>query len=381
MSGELRTSQFRWTTTADDDFVIGNPSNIGTADKALVFQTTTTPGTTTNPHLKCEYVSPGNWSFVVASVVGGVLTPLSLSGMAYLASTQVFSGTTNTFSNDVIIGGDLTVTGTISGPGMSTGATGATGQTGAGNTGATGMTGMTGQTGAGNTGVTGATGVAVSGVLYEQSGTGNTSVVIPEGIIEIEITLQAAGGDGGSGVGNGGMGGSGGTYIRRRIPVKPHNTYSIGIAAVGSNSTFSWVSFDSAPGFTSDSGFGTITATCGADGGTGSDSGTDGASNTNPYETPENGWNLVGASGGDNSTAATFPAGAGGSVGLKAGGSGSTWPTAQCGGGGGASAMGNGGSGGHGSGFAGTLGGGGGGRGSDGGTPGAGGTGYGRARW
>lgn len=112
MSGELRTSQFRWTTTADDDFVIGNPSNIGTADKALVFQTTTTPGTTTNPHLKCAYVSPGNWSFVVASVVGGVVTPLSLSGMAYLASTQVFSGATNTFSNDVIIGGNLTVNGT-----------------------------------------------------------------------------------------------------------------------------------------------------------------------------------------------------------------------------------------------------------------------------
>ena len=221
----------------------------------------------------------------------------------------------------------------------------------------------------------------IQGNLFTQSGTGNTSVVIPEGIVEIEVTLQAAGGNGGSGTGDGGRGGTGGTYVKKLVTVKPHNTYSINIAAVGSNSTFTWTSFDGTSGFTSDSGFTTVTATCGADGGTGGSSGNPGNSNANPYETPENGWYLLGGTGGDNSTFADFPSGDGGSVGQMAGGSGSTYLSAQCGGGGGASAMGAGGYGGHGSGFAGTLGGGGGGRGSDGGTPGAGGTGYGRARW
>ena len=71
MSGELRTGQFRYTVTPDDDFVIGSPLNAGiTTTKYLTFQVTHNTGFGSNPHIRCEYIpdeldpvthSPGVW--------------------------------------------------------------------------------------------------------------------------------------------------------------------------------------------------------------------------------------------------------------------------------------------------------------------------------
>ena len=115
MSGELRTSQFRWTTTADDDFVIGNPNDItDTTTKALVFQTTTTPGFAGNPHFRCEYTGvypAGSWSFVMSP---DGATDIDFTGVAYLAGTgpQAFTGN-NTFSGTVGVSGALTASSTL----------------------------------------------------------------------------------------------------------------------------------------------------------------------------------------------------------------------------------------------------------------------------
>ncbi|BDU76310.1 TipJ family phage tail tip protein [Mesoterricola sediminis] len=218
----------------------------------------------------------------------------------------------------------------------------------------------------------------IRGNTYTQSGTGTLDVPIPEGITSVELTLQAAGGNGGSSYG---AGGNGGQYIRKTITVKPHNTYRITVGAVGSNSTFSWLSFDSTSGFTTDSGFATITATCGANG-AGSSSGVNGTDSPNCVQQPEYGWVVTGGTGGDSGVySGVAKAGNGGACGLQAGGAGPTATAVKTnsGGGGGASAMAPGGAGAltGANGTAGTLGSGGGG----GATGGAGGPGFGRAKW
>lgn len=121
MSGELRTSQFRWTTTADNDFVIGNPGVSSTDTKFLVFQTNTDPTPTAQPSISCVHSggSPGNWTVKTVSTTGGIAVESDLVGMAYLAGTgpQVFSGN-NTFSGNLILGAtsgnSLTVNATTS---------------------------------------------------------------------------------------------------------------------------------------------------------------------------------------------------------------------------------------------------------------------------
>jgi hypothetical protein len=123
MSGELRLSQFRWTTTANDDFVIGSPDEVSLHNpKFLVFQTNTTPGYASNPHFRCEYnFGTGAWEFKMNQGAGA--SDLTLTGMAYLAnaSPQTFSGVNIFNTGDFTINslthlyGATTVVGTTSG--------------------------------------------------------------------------------------------------------------------------------------------------------------------------------------------------------------------------------------------------------------------------
>ena len=114
MSGELRLSQFRWTTTANDDFVIGSPDEVAAKNpKFLVFQTNTTPGYASNPHFRCEW-SGSAWEFKMNQGAGA--TDLVLTGMAYLDSgnsgTQTFSAT-NIFDGSVSLNSTTDVNGTF----------------------------------------------------------------------------------------------------------------------------------------------------------------------------------------------------------------------------------------------------------------------------
>jgi hypothetical protein len=120
MSGELRLSQFRWTTTADNDLVIGNPGDGGTSTKFLVFQTTNIPGYANNPHFRCEW-SGSAWELKISQDGS---TTIPMTGMAYLAANQTFTGNntfsgtnihsgTNTFSGDVVMNGGLAINGTL----------------------------------------------------------------------------------------------------------------------------------------------------------------------------------------------------------------------------------------------------------------------------
>ena len=113
MSGELRTSQFRWTTTANDDFVIGSPEDFSAHNtKFLIFQTTDTPSSGTNPHLRCAW-NGASWDLIVNNGVGDI----SLSNVAYTNIVNTFTQA-NIFSNDVTVSGTLhpvgiTASGTI----------------------------------------------------------------------------------------------------------------------------------------------------------------------------------------------------------------------------------------------------------------------------
>lgn len=120
MSGELRTSQFRWTTTADDDFVIGNPNDIAAyTTKALVFQVTQTPGWAANPHFRCVHSggSPGTWSFIMNDGTSDL--NFSPTNIAYLPNVNVFTNA-NTFNSTVSVGTSLTVGTTLGVIGTST---------------------------------------------------------------------------------------------------------------------------------------------------------------------------------------------------------------------------------------------------------------------
>ena len=219
----------------------------------------------------------------------------------------------------------------------------------------------------------------VKGNLFYRNTAGTTDVFVPDGVVSIEVTLQATGGNGASSYGTGGAGGQ---YIKAMVTVKPHNTYRLTLGAAGSNSTFTWVSFDGTSGFTTDSSAVNFSAACGAAGSVGSGTGAQGADIGFLFPGPESSWNIGGAAGGDNLAAgAISAAGRGGNIyGLGSGGNGGgTTATKQGGGGGGASATGNGGGGGMNpaNGSAGTSGGGGGGGASGG----AGGIGFVRAKW
>ena len=111
MSGELRLSQFRWTTTANDDFVIGSPEDAALhAPKFLVFQTTQTPGYASNPHFRCEYNAITHaWDFHMSQDGS---TVVSLSDTAFQGRANTFTYP-NIFTNDVTIGDTIGDTLTI----------------------------------------------------------------------------------------------------------------------------------------------------------------------------------------------------------------------------------------------------------------------------
>jgi len=92
ISGELTLSQFRWTTTNSDDFVIGNPSDTSTNTKYLVFQTTTTPGYAANPHLSLQWNNTSSaWNFHLNDLSGS--GDINLSGAVNTYSNNTFYGT------------------------------------------------------------------------------------------------------------------------------------------------------------------------------------------------------------------------------------------------------------------------------------------------
>ena len=96
MAGELVLSQFRWTTTANQDFLIGDPSDVSHSTRYLVFQTNNTPGYSNNPHLACSYNS-GTSSWALSVSVDGV-TNIGLSDVAHQTSASNIFSVTNTFN-------------------------------------------------------------------------------------------------------------------------------------------------------------------------------------------------------------------------------------------------------------------------------------------
>ena len=178
----------------------------------------------------------------------------------------------------------------------------------------------------------------VKGNTYTQTGAGSVDVFIPDGITLITVSIQAAGGNGAASYGHGG---NAGQYQKNQIVVKPHNTYRLTIGAVGSDSTFAWLSFDGTSGFTTDSGT-KMTCTCGANGSASTGTGGAGGGILYAYPGPESGWNIAGGGGGDGAPA-NFgaSAGAGGNVtGLFNGGAGGATTATKAGRGcGGASAL------------------------------------------
>ena len=110
MSGELTLSQFRYVTTDNRDFVIGEPSDISEDPRYLVFQVNDIPGYNSNPHIKAEKVG-GVWQI---SISEDGITPLNFSYLEndnYFTSTNTFEAPV-TFLNTVDIAGALTVGGT-----------------------------------------------------------------------------------------------------------------------------------------------------------------------------------------------------------------------------------------------------------------------------
>jgi hypothetical protein len=110
MSGELRTSQFRWTTTANSDFVIGSPDDVGSyPNRYLVFQTSTTPGYAANPHMMCSYNSDlSSWELQLNTAPGGGY--LNLSDAAYKSQPNTFTGN-NTFNNSTTLNAGVVING------------------------------------------------------------------------------------------------------------------------------------------------------------------------------------------------------------------------------------------------------------------------------
>ena len=96
MAGELALNQFRWTTTQNQDFVIGDPSDGSHNTRYLVFQTNNTPGYANNPHLACAYNS-GTSSWAISISIDGVAN-IELSDVAHQTSANNIFSVANTFN-------------------------------------------------------------------------------------------------------------------------------------------------------------------------------------------------------------------------------------------------------------------------------------------
>lgn len=105
MSGELRTSQFRYTVTPDDDFVVGSPQNSGLkTTKYFTFQVSKQIGFGANPHIRCEYSqSKGVWEIKFSN------DGLHVTDFAYQNVSNNFTAA-NTFTGAVSIEGVGTLT-------------------------------------------------------------------------------------------------------------------------------------------------------------------------------------------------------------------------------------------------------------------------------
>ena len=98
MSG-LRLSQFEYTVTANDDFVIGSPFDADLkTSKYITFQTTNKVGFANNPFLCCDYISDGN---------GTGHWNLGFSNDGSARSYLVLSGLPNTFTKPTTFTGDV----------------------------------------------------------------------------------------------------------------------------------------------------------------------------------------------------------------------------------------------------------------------------------
>ena len=113
MGGELTLSNFRYTTTNNNDFVIGDPTDsIGlTQAKYLVFQTSTQPGYLNNPYIG---IVPSTdfgtgWKVVLSNGSGSITNDFVYSNIdnTFIGNNSfTFNGltpTATTFSNNVIM--------------------------------------------------------------------------------------------------------------------------------------------------------------------------------------------------------------------------------------------------------------------------------------
>lgn len=119
MAGELVPSQFRYSTTNNRDFVLGDPTDsVGLLEpKYIVFQTSTTAGYLYNPYIGVSYIG-GNWQFQFSNNGSSITSfaSLSYSNTFTTASTNIFEGTTD-FTGLVNITNPTTTTyNTINGP-------------------------------------------------------------------------------------------------------------------------------------------------------------------------------------------------------------------------------------------------------------------------
>lgn len=102
MSGELSLSQIRYSTTNNDDLVIGDATN-GPAhtSKYIVFQTDDVPGFYGHPHIKCFW-DAGDSLWHLAFSEDGIVA----SEFARLASNNTFTANNFFYGSSAIIGTD-----------------------------------------------------------------------------------------------------------------------------------------------------------------------------------------------------------------------------------------------------------------------------------
>lgn len=89
MSGSIQLSQFKNTTTLNNDLVLGNPrisSSLDHDTRYLVFQVSDQAGPAYNPHMKCTWTTPNTWTLSLGDQNG---TPFNF---AFIDANQTFTG-------------------------------------------------------------------------------------------------------------------------------------------------------------------------------------------------------------------------------------------------------------------------------------------------
>lgn len=116
MSGSLKLSQFRNTSTLNNDLVIGNPRVALSTDhdtRYLVFQTSDLVGPANNPYISCTHSGVNDWTIAIGDAIGVYNFAFVDKANIFTENNTFSAGKTVTFNGPIVSNNPITANGNV----------------------------------------------------------------------------------------------------------------------------------------------------------------------------------------------------------------------------------------------------------------------------